>query len=551
MANPDGTIHNPAKMPKKHTTGMLYRSLFVRHWDAYVQPARQSIWYGCLLPRQDTGAASNEHRTRYFLSALTNALKGGPALESPIPPFGGGDNFDISPRGLIFVAKDPALNPALHTKCNVYLVPLSNYLETTPERFILNMGQYRGAMSSPVLSKDGRRAAFLAMRQDGYEADKNHVFTLADVSYPAWVTNLFDSGNGNGRWERSPASVVFGADAADQLYLTAEYRGNKLLYSTSSTASSDAVPMAITDSRSVADVRPLPNGNVFFSGSSFVDSSFYALGTKHASRHRVTSISSASHHGATHGLSDSQVTQMWFQGAGHNPETSDQVHAWVVRPSDFDAAKKYPLAFMVHGGPQSSWTDAWSTRWNMALFAEQGYVVVCPNPTGSTGFGQGFTDAIASQWGGLPYDDLVRCLDHVERHLAYVDCGNAVALGASFGGYCMNWFQGRPLGRRFKALVNHDGTFSTAYELATDELYFANHDLGGDWMSSREEWQKWDPARHTDRWCTPMLVIHSELDYRLTMAEGLAAFNVLQSRGIESEMLIFKDEVKLRPSSLS
>jgi len=213
-----------------------------------------------------------------------------------------------------------------------------------------------------------------------------------------------------------------------------------------------------------------------------------------------------------------------------------------MKPSTFNPAFKYPLAYIVHGGPQGAWTDGWSTRWNPAVFAEQGYVVVCPNPTGSTGYGQAFTDAIEKQWGGLPYEDLVKGFEWIEKNMKYVDTSRAVALGASYGGYMMNWIQGQPLGRKFKALVTHDGVYSMAGQMASEELYFPEHEFGGKFWKNQEEWLRWDPSKHTDKWATPHLVIHSELDYRLTMSEGLAAFHTLQDKGVESQFLTFPDE---------
>jgi pre-mRNA-splicing helicase BRR2 len=168
--------------------------------------------------------------------------------------------------------------------------------------------------------------------------------------------------------------------------------------------------------------------------------------------------------------------------------------------------------------------------------------VVCPNPTGSTGYGQAFTDSIRNQWGGLPYEDLVKGFSYIEDSLPFVDTDKAVALGASYGGYMMNWIQGHSLGRKFKALVCHDGVFSMTAQLASDEQYFPVHDLGGPLWENQENYDRWDPSRFTSEWDTPMLVIHNELDYRLTIAEGLAMFNVLQMRGVESRFLSFPDE---------
>jgi dipeptidyl aminopeptidase/acylaminoacyl peptidase len=237
-------------------------------------------------------------------------------------------------------------------------------------------------------------------------------------------------------------------------------------------------------------------------------------------------------------LSHSQVSEIHFPGAAKN----STIQAWVIKPSTFNPKQKYPLAYLIHGGPQGSWQDGWSTRWNPAIFAEQGYVVVAPNPTGSTGFGQELQDAIKEQWGGLPYQDLVNGFDYVEKNLDYVDINKAVALGASYGGYMVNWIQGNPLGRKFQALVTHDGVFSMTGQLASEEIYFPNREFGGTWWDNKKKWLQWDPAQFTENWATPHLIIHSDKDYRLTISEGLAAFNVLQQRGVESQFLTFPDE---------
>jgi pre-mRNA-splicing helicase BRR2 len=272
------------------------------------------------------------------------------------------------------------------------------------------------------------------------------------------------------------------------------------------------------------------------SSSSLVDNSIWSI-IDPSHPEEVQLVSSNGRNGSAFGLSPAQVDEIWFRGAEGHP-----VHAWVVKPSHFKPGEKYPLAYLIHGGPQGAWNDQWSTRWNPAIYAEQGYVVIAPNPTGSTGYGQHFTDAIRGQWGGRPYEDLVKGFEYIEQNLEYVDTSRAVALGASYGGYMMNWIQGHPLGRKFKALVTHDGVFSMTSQLASEEQYFPLHDLEGPIWKVPENWAKWDPSRFTGEWQTPHLIIHNELDYRLTIAEGLAAFNVLQMRGIDSAFLTFPDE---------
>jgi dipeptidyl aminopeptidase/acylaminoacyl peptidase len=176
------------------------------------------------------------------------------------------------------------------------------------------------------------------------------------------------------------------------------------------------------------------------------------------------------------------------------------------------------------------------------VFAEQGYVVVTPNPTGSSGYGMALQDGIQGEWGGRPYIDLVKGFEYIEANLPYVDTSRAVAAGASYGGYMVNWIQGHDLGRKFKALVTHDGVYSTLNQYTSEELFFPHHDFNGPLWEHRDEYEKWDPAQHLQNWATPHLVIHNDLDYRLPISEGLAAFNVLQLKGIESRFLTFPDE---------
>ncbi|KAL9604836.1 MAG: hypothetical protein Q9219_000284 [cf. Caloplaca sp. 3 TL-2023] len=533
---PNGTLYNKEQEPKRYTTARLYDQTMVRHWDEYVTPQKNAVWYG-LLQRS---------KGRWSLGALTNALKD-TGLESPIPTFGGKDHFDISSTGLVFVAKDPELNPAFNTKCNFYHIPISDFSlppKSKPRK--IEIEDLQGAATSPVFSPDGKSAAFLQMQQNGYESDKNrlvHIPGVADLQEsndPSGGARILNMEEQETEWDRSPSSVSFSPDGT-LLLPVVEDNGDDVLFKidlTASSAESVYHPKSLTGPGAVSDVQPLRAGSneLFISSTSLIDNSIYMI-IDPAQPAGARTVSSNSRNGASFGLSSDQVSDIWFKGAG-----AYQVHALVVKPSDFSEDRKYPLAYLIHGGPQGAWARSWSTRWNPAVFAEQGFVVICPNPTGSTGYGQDFVDAITESWGGLPYEDLVGGFEYIKTHLSYVDTDRAVALGASYGGYMMNWFQGHPLGRAFKALVCHDGVFSMANQMSSDEQYFPNHDLGGPYWKSREMWEKWSPHRFTGNWSTPMLVIHNELDYRLPISEGLAMFNVLQEKGIESRFLSFSDE---------
>ncbi|KAK5107554.1 hypothetical protein LTR62_001042 [Meristemomyces frigidus] len=560
-AGPDGELWTPAKAKRKmHSTGRLYEGLFVRHWDHWVGKERNSLWFGKMVRGRESGKLE-------LAGGLSNALLGS-GLESPIPPFGGGDHFDVNAGGVMFVAKAPGLNPALNTKCNVYLLHLDSWTQGTQPRIEeIPIPDFHGAASSPVWNPDGNGGAFLMMRAPGYEADHNAVFVVRDMnasSRKPSVQRLDSSTTTLSKetfWSRSPGAIVWSADGKSLLAMAEDEGFGKLFEIEIETQRT----RVLTETGYVADMRPLADGRTFVSGSSLVENSWFKIvdtRLKSASSPMEMEVWSDFHLASQggKGLNASQVSTIWTPAS--NPKINEKVHSLVMKPSTFKPDRKYPVAYLIHGGPQGSWADSWSTRWNPAVFAEQGYIVVAPNPTGSTGYGQDFTDAIRGNWGGDPYQDIVNCFEWVGKNMPEADNERAVALGASYGGYMMNWIQGHDLGRKFKALVCHDGitTFAGGL-LATEELYFPFHDLGGTpWYdpefstaatkqttrnfgsSTLSDWKKWDPSEHFDQWSTPELVIHSELDYRLTVSEGLTAFNVLQARGVESQFLTFPDE---------
>ncbi len=533
QAKPDGSLFNPEDVPKPHSSGKVYNSLMVRHWDKYVSPNRNALWYGVL---EQSAPHITESQGRWTLSGLTNALRG-TGLESPIPPFGGTDHFDLGEHGIIFVSKDPSSDPAYTTKCDCYFIRLSTFKEQSPKMMKFNTPGFEGAASSPVLSPIHGTAAFLKMKKDGYESDKNRIVMINDLSDSHSTVEALASDDGKGAWDRSPSSISWSNNGLT-LYIQAENTGRGLLFQFTPTADKGYHPKKLTYDGHVSDVRPTAMGSsqLFVSSSNLIDNSLYSI-IDPTDSEKMRKISSNSRDGLSFGLSKDQVSEIWFKGAGDY-----KVHAWVMKPSNFDDSAKYPLAYLVHGGPQGAWTDQWSTRWNPAVFAEQGYVVVAPNPTGSTSYGQDYVDDIRNNWGGRPYKDLACGMAYIRDNMPFVDTERAVGLGASYGGYMMNWIQGHPLSRAFKALVTHDGVFSMMNQISSDEQFFPNHDLGGPYWEAEENWERYDPARYTGNWSTPMLVIHNELDYRLPISEGLAAFNVLQKRGVESQFLTFPDE---------
>ena len=402
-----------------------------------------------------------------------------------------GADLSVSDKHVAFVAKDPDLNEAWNTASQVWLVGVDG---TNLHR----INTTKGASSSPAFNADGSKLAYLEMRVPGYEADRNRIV----------VYDLEKKSHKEIDWDMSPSSVQWDGE---NLYSVAVKHGVSNIYK-------DQQFLCKGSSISIAK------------GRSLVSSSSFA-------RQMTYHLDGAELMGEQEGLSDTSTSDFWFDSHGR------RVHGWIIKPNNFDASKSYPMIFLIHGGPQSAWTDSWSTRWNPSTMANHGdgYVCVAINPTGSTSYGQQFCDDIQGNWGSLPYDDLVAGFEVVSKY-SYIDADRCVAAGASYGGYMINWIQGHDFARKFKAFVCHDGifnTFNTYYH--TEELFFPERDFKGlPWES--KEYERWNPMNYVEKWETPQLVIHSSRDYRIPETEGLAAFTALQRRGIESKLLIFKTE---------
>lgn len=373
---------------------------------------------------------------KYILAGpgLVNALAG-TKLSSPVPPFGGTGDFDVSSSGLIFVAKDPTIDPAIYTKTDLYYIPLSTFTEAkTPSPQLVETPGLEGYSQSPTFSHDGRKIAFTRMRSKQYESDKTRLLLVPSVDDLSKVEEFYKTDDGEGGWDARPEGIVWSHDDSS-LFVTAEQAARNLVFTLpADPKTAKELPKVVkTTDGSVSDVRQLAESSskLFVTSSSLVDNSCYSVADpSHGSIHVV---SSNSKQGKTFGLSRSSVSDVTFKGAGDY-----DVHALVLKPSDFDPSRKYPLCFLIHGGPQGAWMDGWSTRWNPAIFAEQGYVVVSPNPTGSTGYGMALQNGITGDWGGKPYNDLVNAFEYIADHLPYVDINRAVALGASYGGYMIS-----------------------------------------------------------------------------------------------------------------
>lgn len=531
LASPDGSLYNPENATKPLSSAREYTTSSVRWWDHYWTKERNSLWYTTL---EENGCGSYKLAS----SCLQNVLKG-TRMECPFPdPLNSPDGqFDISKSGIAFICRDPDTLKSQVFKFSLYYLPVSNFRQSAPTIRKIEIAGFTGSAGSPTFSPSGDLIA-ITLDKDVEHPSNTSVYVIdTKAKKSEQVIGHEDKEN----WDYSPNSLLWSCDSKS-LYMTADDRGRGALFRVelSSATSNKTNPVTLSSRHaSISTVHRLTRSSkdqrLLITSSNYIDSSIYTI--MNASNGETKVITSATSNGSKFGLHTHQVSEIEFNGAGDY-----KVQAFVVKPSKFDASKKYPLAFMIHGGPQSDWKLAWSTRWNPAIFAEQGYVVVLPNPTGSTGFGEAFCNGVLADWGGRPYNDLVKCFDHIETSMPYVDTSRAVALGASYGGYMVNWIAGQPFAKKFKAMVCHDGIFANYNMMASDLVGGPDRDHGAHLWVDKTTWDRFDPAQHTDEWTTPMLIVHSDKDYRCPVTEGWAAYAVCQGKGIESRYLNFPDE---------
>ena len=481
--------------------GRTYDQLFVRHWDTWADGNRSQLF---VLPLTSAGVPGNG-------TALVGALVG----DTPSKPSGGGEEVAWSPDGrtLYFAMREAGRIESTSTNLDIFQVPADG--SAAP----VNLTHANDGMDNlPIASPDGRKLAYFAMRRPGYEADRQ-VLTVRDLASGKTVS-LTE------RWDRSVGSIAWAPDSKS-LYVTAEDTQENPLWRVD--ASTGQVTR-LTQQGNVSAVAITPQGPVVAMNSLTAPDDFYRVGA--IAPVRLTSVNATK----LVGVDMPEVSRFSFKGAN-----GDTVWGYAVKP--YRTAGKVPVAFMVHGGPQGSSNNSWSYRWNPAVFAGAGYGLVAVDFHGSTGYGQAFTDAIRNNWGGWPLEDLQKGLAAATTQFAWLDGDNACALGASYGGYMMNWIEGR-WPDRFKCIVQHDGVFDAramAYE--TEELWFDEWEHGGKaYYEDPAAFEKWNPVNYVSAWKTPQLVITGEKDFRIPYTQGLAAFTALQRRGIPSRLLVNPNE---------
>jgi dipeptidyl aminopeptidase/acylaminoacyl peptidase len=392
-----------------------------------------------------------------------------------------------------------------------------------------------GSDSTPLYSPDGKYIAWRSQERAGFESDK-----LRLLVYHRKSKNIQDLTR---KFDGSVGSFTFWGGA---ILFTAQDHGNSPVYALlPATPGGPVVKLATSEAEPFhADDLVWSNGALFITRLSATGpSEIWRNGSFPEGDSTIAEQKAPGFEVVTH-MNDALLSQIdmqpvesfTFKGA-----RNDDVQGFMVRPPGFDPAKKYPLKFLIHGGPEGAFGNEWSYRWNAELFAASGYVVVMINFHGSLGYGQKFTDSISGDWGGEPYVDLMKGLDYVEKTYPFIDKNREAALGASYGGYMANWLLGHT--DRFKCIVSHDGMFNTesAYG-TTEELWFPEWEFEGPPWKQRDLYRKWSPHLFADKFKTPTLVVHGQLDYRLDVSEGFQLFTTLQRLKVPSKMLYFPDE---------
>ncbi len=482
--------------------GRVYDKLFVRHWDTWVDGTHSQLF---VLPLTAAGAPGDG-------VAIGHGIDG----DAPSRPFGGAEEVSWSADGktVYFALRIAGTTEPLSTNLDIWSAPADG--SAAP----VNLTAANQATDNlPTVSPDGRSLAWFAMKRPGFEADRQ-VLMLRDLA-TGQVRALTES------WDRSVGSIAWSPDSK-RIYVTAQDTQENPLFAVDPATGKVT---RLTQQGHVSAVAPTPKGVVIAMNSLTAPDDFYAVSGK-GKPARLTSVNAAK----LAGIDMPTVTRFSFTGANN-----DTVWGYAVKPAG--STGKVPVAFMVHGGPQGSSDNSWSYRWNPAVFAGAGYGLVAVDFHGSTGYGQAFTDAISNNWGGWPLDDLKAGLSAATAKFSWLDDDRACALGASYGGYMMNWIEGQ-WPDRFKCIVQHDGVFDAramAYE--TEELWFDEWEHGGKtYYQDPAAYEKWNPVNYVQNWNTPMLVITGEKDFRIPYTQGLAAFTALQRRGIPSRLLVNPNE---------
>ena len=488
---------------KPEGSARVYDQLFVRHWDTWSEPGTKSRIYAFPIV---AGKLGQEKR-------VTGTLVG----DTPSKPFGGAEEIDLSGDGktVYFALREAGRIEPKSTNLDIFMAPADGSAQP------VNLtAANQGTDTLPTLSPDGRTLAYMSMARAGYEADRQ-VLMLRDLA--TGQTRAL-----TGKWDRSVGSIAWARDGRSLLVTAEDVMENPVWSIDAATGEITR----LTGEGQAGNVIPMANGGAIFTQNTVMAPDDLYRVTSRGVVGRLTDVNRE----LIAQLDPVKFEKFSFRGANGDP-------VWGFKLKPVAATGKLPIAFVVHGGPQGSFGNGWSYRWNPRLFSAPGHAVVSVDFHGSTGYGQAFTDSIRNNWGGWPLEDLKKGLAFATANDPQLDADRACALGASYGGYMMNWIAGQ-WPDRFKCLVQHDGVFDAramAYE--TEELWFDEWEHGGKaYYEDPAAFEKWNPVNYVANWKTPMLVITGEKDFRIPYTQGLASFTALQRKGIPSKLLVFPDE---------
>lgn len=480
----------------------IFTELMYRHWNDWRGPKRSHLYVFDIATKE------------YYDVTLKS--------KNDVPPIalGGSLDYSISPDGsdaALTMNQDEML--ATSTNNDVFTFSTSG-LKKNAAAELKKISSSKGNDNQPVYSPDGKYIAFRSMKRAGFEADK-----LDLIIYDRTSGSLVDYKDAI---NLSVGEVVWSADSKS-IYFTAE----KEIFT-------PIFRFDIASKKVTELVKENLNGGILLRGDfiffkkqkSTMPVELFSYNTKSGEVKQITNCNTE-----FMAKFDMQPTEsFWSEGA-----EGAKVQSLLIKPPFFDPNKKYPMIFLIHGGPQGNWADDFHFRWNTQLFASKGYVVVAPNPRGSTGYGQKFTDEISGDWGGKAYIDLMNTYDNAIKTFPFIDGKNTFAAGGSYGGYMVNWIAGHT--DRFNALVSHAGVFDLESMYgATEELWFPEWEYEGTPWTNRAMYEKWSPHRYADKINTPMLVVHGAFDFRVPEGQAFELFTTLQRRGIPSKFLYFPDE---------
>ncbi|MDJ0839537.1 MAG: S9 family peptidase [Acidobacteriota bacterium] len=498
--SPDGKwllfVSTVSTKPPADHSGKLIENLLFRQWNSWVDGHRNHVF---MIAADGSGEPRD----------LTPG-----DFDSPPLSLGSSHDYTFSPDGKkVAFVKNTDEMVAASTNNDIFEVDLATGKET-------RITTRRGGDTEPHYSPDGRYIAYVSMERPGFEADQK-------------VIHLYDRKTGKHRPlkhqpDHSAGGLVWTPDSKTLYYVT-RFQGARSIFKIGIDGGVERITKDLTDSNLSLAAGKL----AFLRQSTTMPGEIFVMDLKTNELKQVTDLNGDKL--AQFEMNDWEP--FWFDSPN-----GAKVQGFLIRPPFFEEGRKYPMTFLIHGGPQGMWGNLWHFRWNAQMFAAEGNAVVMINPHGSKGYGQKFCDAVTRDWGGLPYQDLMKGLEVALERYPFIDGDRLSAAGASYGGYMINWIAAQEE-HPFKAFVSHNGVFNMpSMAFATEELWFTEWEFGGTYMENPELYEKWSPHRLAKNFDTPMLVVHSEKDYRVPINQGIELFTAHRRQGIPTQWLYFPDE---------